>query len=130
MYDKHAESRTDYQPSSEAIAETPALVDANGVHLLPVGEIPPGILGLMFHHITNQEMIVEAALTGNKNLALQALVNDPLVRNVEDAPKMLEELLQANAEYLSQFHPQRTRIQNSCTMRSYLSKAKSFASGD
>ena len=57
----------------------------------------------MFHHITNQEMIVEAALTGNNNLALHALVNDPMVRNVEDAPKILEELLQANAEYLSQF---------------------------
>jgi len=88
---------------SEVIVETPALVDANGVHPIPVGEIPPGILDLMLHHITNQEMIVEAALTGNKTLALQALVNDPLVRNLEDAPKMLEELLQANADYLSQF---------------------------
>jgi alpha-galactosidase len=96
----------------EVIVETPALVDANGVYPLPVGEIPPGILGLMFHHITNQEMIVEAALTGDNNLALQAFVNDPLVRNVGDAPKMLEELLQANAEYLSQFQLQRKRRQN------------------
>ena len=57
----------------------------------------------MFKHITNQEMIVEAALTGNKKLALQALVNDPLVRNWEDAPKILDEILQANADYLPQF---------------------------
>ena len=63
----------------------------------------PGILGLTLKHITNQEMIVEAALTGNKKLALQALVNDPLVRNWEDAAKMLDELLQANADYLPQF---------------------------
>lgn len=88
---------------SEVIVETPALVDANGVHPVSVGEIPSVILGLMSKHITNQEMIVEAALTGNKDLALQALVNDPLVRNWEDAPKMLNELLQANADYLPQF---------------------------
>ncbi|GAI51165.1 unnamed protein product, partial [marine sediment metagenome] len=44
-----------------------------------------------------------AALTGNKKLALQALVNDPLVQNCQDAAKMLDELLQANADYLPQF---------------------------
>lgn len=88
---------------SEVIVETPVLVDGNGIHPISVGELPPGILGLMFKHITNQEMIVEVALTGNKKLALQALVNDPLVRNWEDAPKILDEILQANADYLPQF---------------------------
>ena len=88
---------------SEVIVETAGLANANGVHPVSVGELPPGILGLTLEHITNQEMIVEAALTGNKKLALQALVNDPLVKNCEDAAKMLDELLQANADYLPQF---------------------------
>jgi len=88
---------------SDVIVETPALANANGVHPVSVGELPPGILGLTLKHITNQEMIVEAALTGNKKLALQALVNDSLVKNWEDAAKMLDELLQANARYLPQF---------------------------
>jgi len=88
---------------SEVIVETPVLIDANGVHPILIGELPLGILGLTLRHITNQEMIVEAALTGNKGLALQSLVNDPLVRNWENAPRMLDELLQANANYLPQF---------------------------
>ena len=88
---------------SEVIVETAGLANANGVHPVSVGELPPGILGLTLKHITNQEMIVEAALTGNKKLALQALVNDPLAKNCKDAAKMLDELLQANADYLPQF---------------------------
>ena len=87
----------------EVIVETPVLTDANGVHPVSIGELPPMILGLAAKHITNQEMIVEAALTGNKDLALQALINDPLIRNWEDAPKMLDELLQANVDYLPEF---------------------------
>jgi len=87
----------------DVIVETPALVDANGVHPISVGELPLSILSLTTHHIANQEMIVEAALTGNKTLALQALINDPLVKNFKDAPKMLDELLEANANYLPQF---------------------------
>lgn len=31
----------------------------------------------MATHVQNQEMIVEAALTGNEDLAFQAIFNDP-----------------------------------------------------
>jgi len=51
----------------------------------------------------NQELIVEAGVKGDKDLALQALVNDPLVRSWQKAKKILEELLQATADYLPQF---------------------------
>jgi alpha-galactosidase/6-phospho-beta-glucosidase family protein len=54
-------------------------------------------------HVINQELIVDAALAGNHALALQARLNDPLVRDVRLAPRMLDELLQAHAEYLPQF---------------------------
>lgn len=87
----------------EVIVETPALVNTNGIHPVSIGQLPSSILSLMVPHVVNQEMIVEAALTGNKDLALQALLNDPLMKNYEDAPKMFDELLEANAEYLPQF---------------------------
>jgi 6-phospho-beta-glucosidase len=53
--------------------------------------------------VLNQELIVEAALTGDRKLALQALLNDPLVRDFRTAPRMLDELLAAHADYLPQF---------------------------
>jgi alpha-galactosidase len=88
---------------TDAVVETFGVIDANGAHGLPAGDLPPGILNVVSTHVTNQEMIVEAALTGDKNLALQALVNDPLVREVEGAEKMLDEMLFANRQFLPRF---------------------------
>jgi alpha-galactosidase/6-phospho-beta-glucosidase family protein len=51
----------------------------------------------------NQELIVEAAATGNKEVALQALFNDPLVRNLDSARAIFDDLLAAHAEHLPQF---------------------------
>lgn len=87
----------------EAVVETLAEIGAAGAQPLCVGALPEGILGTVQQHVANQEMIVEAALNGDRRLALQTLVNDPLVRNFGSAPRMLDELLQAHAAYLPQF---------------------------
>jgi 6-phospho-beta-glucosidase len=47
---------------------------------------------------------VEAALSGNLALAMMALVNDPLVTNLDSASAMLDEMLAANQKYLPQFN--------------------------
>jgi alpha-galactosidase/6-phospho-beta-glucosidase family protein len=86
-----------------AVVETLAEIGAAGAQPLGVGELPPGVLGTVQPHVTNQEMIVEAALKGDRQLALQALLNDPLTRDFCAAPRMLDELLAAHAAYLPQF---------------------------
>lgn len=88
---------------SDVIVETFGVIDVNGARGLPAGSLPPGILAIVCRHITNQEMIVEAALSGDKALALQALVNDPLVQNLDSVEKMLDEMLIANRQYLPGF---------------------------
>jgi alpha-galactosidase/6-phospho-beta-glucosidase family protein len=50
-----------------------------------------------------QELTVDAALTGDKTLALQALLADPMTRSVEEAKNLIDELLEAHAENLPQF---------------------------
>jgi alpha-galactosidase/6-phospho-beta-glucosidase family protein len=65
--------------------------------------LPRGLLNTIYPHVINQELIVDAALTGDRELALQTLLNDPLVRDFRSAPQMLDELLQAHAAYLPQF---------------------------
>jgi alpha-galactosidase/6-phospho-beta-glucosidase family protein len=86
-----------------AVVETLAEVGATGVNPIGVGALPPGVLNTVHPHAINQEMLVEAALTGDRKLALQALLCDPLVRDLKAASKLADELLAAHAELLPQF---------------------------
>ena len=74
--------------------------------------IPPGILTQIARHATNQEMTVEAALTGDRSLVLQAMLNDPLCGAIGDfrrMERMMDELLQANRQWLPRFFARRRR---------------------
>jgi len=93
----------------EACVETMSIADATGARGLTVGELPLGVLNQVMRHVLNQELTVEAALTGDRDLVLQAMLNDPLVRNLEDAKKMTDELLEANKRWLPQFFRKRGR---------------------
>ena len=50
-------------------------------------------------HVARQELIVEAALTNRRELALAALATDPPVRNPAEVEPNLDELLAANAAF-------------------------------
>jgi alpha-galactosidase len=86
-----------------AVVETLAEITSAGAQPLTVGVLPAGVLSTLQPHVTNQEMIAVAALEGDRRLALQAMVNDPLVPNLQTARSMLDDLLAAHAEYLPQF---------------------------
>ena len=75
------------------------MVGPTGAYAVSVGALPPGVLNTLQPHVVNQELIVDAALTGDRQLALQAMVNDPLVRDFRTAPQLLDELLLAQAEF-------------------------------
>jgi alpha-galactosidase len=87
------------------VVETSGVVSRGGARGISAGDLPPAIHAVVSRHISNQELIVEAALTGNLTLARQALLNDPLVAlPPETAVAMLDELLAANKAYLPLFH--------------------------
>ncbi|MFQ6099409.1 MAG: hypothetical protein ACE5O2_16875, partial [Armatimonadota bacterium] len=50
-----------------------------------------------------QELTAEAALTGERGLALQALLSDPLVDDIDAAETLLDMLLTAHSQHLPQF---------------------------
>jgi alpha-galactosidase/6-phospho-beta-glucosidase family protein len=85
------------------IVETLGVVEAAGVRGFPVGDLPPGVQAVVARHVFNQEMIVEAALKGDRKLALQATLNDPLLQEVDRAERMLDEMLEAHKAYLPSF---------------------------
>jgi alpha-galactosidase/6-phospho-beta-glucosidase family protein len=87
----------------EAIVEVPAYVDATGVHPVRVDPLPTGIAALCRREIDIQGLAVDAAITGDRNLALQALLADAHVSSLDSAEKMLDELLGLQADLLPQF---------------------------
>jgi alpha-galactosidase/6-phospho-beta-glucosidase family protein len=86
-----------------AVVETLAELTSAGAQPLTVGALPPGVLSTLQPHVANQELIAQAALQGDRRLALQAMVNDPLVGNLQTARAILDDFLNAHAEYLPQF---------------------------
>ncbi|MEM2885802.1 MAG: hypothetical protein QXF24_06920, partial [Thermoproteota archaeon] len=87
----------------EAVVETYGLVGPGGAEGISVGDVPPAVQAILHQHVVKHELTVDAALKGDRELALQALLLDPLVRNFDTAGKMLDELLEANRNYLPQF---------------------------
>jgi len=68
-----------------------------------VGELPEGIAALCRTQITVATLAVDAAILGDRDLALQALLVDPMVNDMDMAKALLEEMLEVQAEYLPQF---------------------------
>jgi alpha-galactosidase/6-phospho-beta-glucosidase family protein len=87
----------------DVIVETLGVLDENGAFGLHAGPLLNPILNIVQNHVLNQELIVEAALSGDRKLALQALVNDPLVFDIGSSEVMLDEMLLANRSYLPKF---------------------------
>jgi len=86
--------------------EVPCLVDAGGVQPTVVGYYPPQLAALNRTNINVQELIVEAALTGNAEAAHHAVMLDPLTAAVCTLPEirsMVGEMLDAQARWLPQF---------------------------
>jgi alpha-galactosidase/6-phospho-beta-glucosidase family protein len=93
--------------SRGAVVETLAEITSAGAQPLTVGALPLGVLSTLEPHVVNQELIARAALEGDRQLALQAMANDPLVHDLSKARAILDELLVAHAAYLPQF---KTRV--------------------
>lgn len=88
-----------------AVVETYGSVSATGFSPIAVGNLPEPLAGLTAPHCRIQLMTLEAALTGNKKLAFEALMLDPLCHKLTFAEirQMGEELMAANKKWLTQF---------------------------
>lgn len=88
---------------ADAVVEVPALVNADGIHGLNMGSLPEPIAALCRTQVAIQSLVVEAAVTGCRDTALQALLLDPVVTDMAAAKACLDELLALQAEFLPQF---------------------------
>jgi alpha-galactosidase len=86
-----------------AIVETPGVVDGAGVHGVAVGALPQGIAELLRRETTVAQLAVDAAVTGDRQLALQCLLLDPVITDLDVAQQILEDYLDAYRAQLPQF---------------------------
>ncbi len=91
----------DLPPS--AVVEVPARIDRDGAHPLPLTALGPEMRGLVQQVKAYEELAVEAALGGDRRVALRALIANPLVQEWAIAEPLLETLLEANRVHLPRF---------------------------
>lgn len=89
-----------------ACVEVPVYVDKNGFHSIHVGALPPQLVALVHTSVMVEEMAVEAALTGDPRLVMQACLYDPLtsaVLSMAEIREMVNAMLKQNRDYLPEF---------------------------
>ena len=89
---------------AHAIVEIEGVTDSCGVRGVHMGEAPLWLKGFLEKRIAWQELVTDAAVKGDRNLALQALLLDEMAIMPEKAEAMLDELLAASKDLLPQFN--------------------------
>jgi len=88
------------------IVEVEAVVDANGIHAQPFGALAPQLAALDRRHLEVHDLAVTALLERDRELAVQALMLDPLTSAVcapADIRQMFDEIAQAERDDLPSF---------------------------
>lgn len=93
-----------------AVVEVPTLVNGKGIFGLPVGPLPDVPAHFCRLQIDVAELAVKAAVTGDKDLLLRALLMDPMVDDLRQGEAMFNDYLEANKAYLPQFFQTRSFV--------------------
>ncbi|MBQ4047423.1 MAG: alpha-glucosidase/alpha-galactosidase [Clostridia bacterium] len=88
------------QLPDDVAVESPIMVDADGVHKINVRGLPDGVIGLLNMQVSAQRLSVRAAAQGSKEIALQALLCDPVITSSFAAEKIVDELYEINKPYI------------------------------
>ena len=88
---------------TDVCVEVPVLVDGTGVNPCSVGELPPEIAVYPRQHAAVHRLVVDGALTNDREKIHRAVKLDPLTAaalSLDEIHEMTEALLAANEEYL------------------------------
>jgi alpha-galactosidase len=86
-----------------ATVETPVHVDGAGIHPVHVGALPEPIAELLRRETTAAQLCMDSAVEGSREKALQCLLLDPVITDINTAKKILDDYLSEYKEYLPQY---------------------------
>ena len=87
----------------DSTVETPVEVDGAGIHPVNMGSFPEPVAELLRRETSVAQLCVDAAVEGDRQKALQCLLLDPVVNDIEQAQQILADYLSSYKEYLPQF---------------------------
>jgi alpha-galactosidase len=85
------------------VVEVPAVVGPVGIRPVQVGPLPEPVAELCRREAALVELVVDAAVSGDRDLALQCLLLDPMIGDIGRARAILGDYLTTFADYLPQF---------------------------
>ena len=86
-----------------AIVEVPAIVNRHGIHGVHMPALPRALTEICRREAELASVVIDAAVSGNRNLALQALLLDPMMNDIERAKAILDDFVISFREWLPQF---------------------------
>ncbi len=86
-----------------ATVETPVIVNGGGIQPVHVGTLPEPIAELLRRETTAAQLCVDSAVEGSREKALQCLLLDPVITDIDTAKKILDDYLTEYKEYLPQY---------------------------
>lgn len=89
---------------AESAVEVACRITSDGPKPIVTGELKLPISGYVHMMKTFERLVCEAAVTGNRDLAVTALNMNPLCQSDSDANQVIDELIEAHKEFLPQFH--------------------------
>ena len=89
---------------ADEVAEIPFKIDKNGATPIPLRNAGTPHMHALIRSVKSYErMTVEAAYTGDRDLAISALLTHPLIMDYNHASRCFDELVCAHKAYLPQF---------------------------
>lgn len=88
---------------STAVVETNAVFERDSIRPVIAGTLPKEIHDLITPHVENQEDILKAALSYDKDLVIRAFINDPLIQgrcSKDDVSLLVDDMIKATLTYL------------------------------
>jgi alpha-galactosidase len=87
----------------DSVVEVPGLVQDGVPQGVKVGSLPEHVAALVRHELAVQDLAVQAAVEGSRDLALRALLMDPVVNSVRAAERFLDDVLRIQRDHLPRF---------------------------
>lgn len=88
---------------NDSVIEVNAIITKDGPKPIAIGELPLSVKGIIQQMKAFEQLVIEAAVSGEYLKAYQAMVMNPLVPSEKKAKILLDELLAVHKDYLPQF---------------------------
>lgn len=89
--------------SDHAAVEIPGVATARGIRAIEVPDLAPELTAILANRLRSVDIAVEAALTGNRELVIEALIADGGVDEPDAAAALADDLIAAQAQHLPRF---------------------------